>query len=88
MEFDEETHDKIIVMSRDIRYIREQLDNGKETFKNHKKAFMEYDTRMRILEQNQQLLTGKITIIIISIGAAILGTAHILIWILDKVMAK
>ncbi len=71
MEFDQDTHDKIIEIAKDIKFIREQLSEGKETFKEH-------DKRLRILESNQQLLTGKITIIITLIGASILFVVNVL----------
>jgi len=71
MEFDQDTHDKIIEIAKDIKFIREKLSEGKETFKEH-------DKRLRILENNQQLLTGKITIIITLIGASILFVVNVL----------
>lgn len=88
MEFDQETHDKIVIMAKDIKFIRERLSDGKETFKEHKGMFIEHDKRIRLLEQDQRLLTGKMAIIVIGIGAAVLGGAHILIWVLEKVMGR
>ena len=88
MEFDQETHDKILIMAEDLAYIRERLCEGKETFKEHKQIHSKHDERIRILEQNQQLLTGKIALIITGIGAAVLGLVHFLIWMLEKVMGK
>lgn len=88
MEFDQEAHDKILIMAEDIKFIREQLSDGRETFKEHKKMFKGQDNRIRIVEQNQQLLTGKIAIIIMGIGATILGASHILIWVLEMVRGR
>ena len=88
MEIDQETHDKILIMAKDIKFIRERLSDGKETFKEHKGIFKEHDKRIRLLEQDQRLLTGKMAIIVIGIGAAVLGGVHILIWVLEKVMGK
>ena len=76
MEFDQETHDKIIEMAKDIRYVRERLCEGKETFKEHKKTFEGHDERIRTLEQNQQLLTGKMTLVVMGIGALMLFIAN------------
>lgn len=76
MEFDQETHDKIIEMAKDIKTICGRLGDGKETFKEQKRTLKEYDERMRILEQNQQLLTGKMTLIVMGIGALILFMAN------------
>ena len=88
MEFDQETHDKIVIMAKDIKFIRERLSDGKETFKEHKGMFVEYDKRIRILEGNQQLLTGKVALLVMGIGAAVLGGVHILIWVLEKMMGR
>lgn len=88
MEFDQETHDKIIEMAKDIKTICRRLGDGKETFKEHRLIHEKHEERLRILEGNQQLLTGKIAIIVMGVGATVLGAAHILIWILDKVMGK
>jgi len=76
MEFDQETHDKILTMAKDIKFIRERLGEGKETFKEHKIKFTEYDERIRNLEGNQQLLTGKMTLIIMGLGALMLFVAN------------
>jgi len=88
MEIDQETHDKILIMAKDIKTILGRLCDGKETFKEHRETFKEHDERLRILEQNQQLLTGKLAIIVIGIGAAVLGSAHLIIWVFEKVMGK
>lgn len=69
MEFDQETHDKILTMAEDIKFIRGQLDGGKETFIKH-------DERIRNLEANQQLLTGKVTLLIMGIGTVVLFMAN------------
>lgn len=76
MEFDQETHDKIIIMAKDIKYIRERLGEGKETFKDHKEIFKKHAKRIRDLESNQQLLTGKMTLIVMGIGALMLFVAN------------
>lgn len=78
MEFDQETHDKILIMAKDIKFIRERLGEGKDTFKEHKGVFKEHDKRIRTLEGNQQLLTGKIAIIVALIGAGVLFLANII----------
>lgn len=88
MELDKDLRIKIIETARDVKHICERLSEGRETFKEHRETFEKHDKRIRILEQNQQLLTGKMAIIIIGIGAAVLGTVHILIWVLEKVMGR
>lgn len=76
MEIDQETHDKILIMAKDIKIIRGQLCDGKETFKEHRKIHKGHDERIRLLEQNQQLLTGKMTLVIMGIGALMLFVAN------------
>jgi len=71
MEFTEEIRDKIIETARDVRYICEQLDVGKETFKEHRE-------RIWKLEQNQQLLIGKVTVMLMFIRAGVLFVANLI----------
>jgi len=71
MEFTEEIRDRIIETARDVKHICEQLDNGKETFKEHRE-------RIRQLELNQQLLTGKAAIIIMLVGAGVLFVTNVI----------
>lgn len=72
MQFTEEIRDKIVETARDVRHIREQLDEGKEIFKEHR-------GRIRQLELNQQLLTGKTAIIVIFLGAGVLFIANLIV---------
>jgi len=76
MEFDQETHDKILTMAKDIKFIRERLGEGKETFKEQKKRTDAHSERIRNLEANQQLLTGKMTLIVMGLGALMLFVAN------------
>jgi len=64
MNLDPETLEKIIETHTDVKHIMISLDTGKETFKDHSE-------RLRVLEQQQQLMSGKIAVIIFSIGAAV-----------------
>ncbi len=65
MDQNKEIYIKIAEIAKDIKFIREQLSEGKETFKEHAE-------RIRQIEQNQQLLTGKVAIMIMVFGAGIL----------------
>jgi len=64
MEIDQETLRKIIETHNDVKHILISLEDGKETFRNHSE-------RLRALEQQQQLMSGKIAVIIFAIGAAV-----------------
>ena len=72
MDIDKGLRIKIIETARDVSHICERLNEGKETFKEHKKIFEKHEKRLRELEGNQQLLTGKMTLIIMGIGALML----------------
>ena len=76
MELDKELRDKITETARDVRHICEQLKDGKETFREHKVLFEKQDERIRKLESNQQLLTGKMTLIVMGLGALMLFVAN------------
>ncbi len=76
MELDKELRIKIIETARDVRHICERLKEGKDTFKEHKRLFEKQDKRIRDLESNQQLLTGKMTLIVMGIGALMLFIAN------------
>lgn len=71
MEIDKDLRVKIIETARDVQHICNQLKEGKETFKAHAK-------RIRKIEDNQQFLAGKITILIMGIGALILFLSGII----------
>ena len=76
MECDKDLRDKIIETARDVRHICSRLEEGKDTFKEHKGIFKEHAKRIRDLESNQQLLTGKMTLVVMGIGALMLFMAN------------
>ena len=76
MECDKDLQDKIIETARDVRHICLRLEEGKDTFKEHKGIFKEHSKRIRDLESNQQLLTGKMTLLVMGIGAVMLFVAN------------
>ena len=77
MGIDPELRDKIIQTHTDMRWVRNKLESGSETFKDH-------DKRLRKLEQYQARAMG----IIIAIGSFItlLMNAAIQLW--DKIKFK
>ena len=81
MGFDKEDHDKIIETAQDVKHILERLEEGKETFKEHRGKFKEQNKRIGKLEKEQQLLVGKMAVILIGIGAAVTLVFNFLLWI-------
>lgn len=75
MDFDKEIRDKIIETSVTVKFIREKLEEGTKTFKDH-------GERLRTLEQNQQYMAGKIVVIVMGVGMVVLFLSNILskIW--------
>lgn len=68
--------DKILVETNThVGHILDRLNEGRETFKEHRETFEKHDKRIRDLESNQQLLTGKLTLVVMGIGATILFVA-------------
>jgi len=64
MEMDQRTLTKIAETHAHVKHILNSLEEGKETFKDH-------DARIRVLEQQQQFTSGKVAIIIMSLGAGV-----------------
>lgn len=76
MELDKDLRIMIIETARDVRHICERLSEGRETFKEQRERLEKHDKRIRDLESNQQLLTGKMTLIVMGIGALMLFVAN------------
>ena len=78
MECDKDLRDKIIETARDVRHICKRLEEGGDTFKEHKGIFRAHAKRIRDLESNQKLLTGKMTLLIMALGATMLFLANLI----------
>lgn len=76
MEMDKDLRIMIIETARDVKHICERLSEGRETFKEQRKRLEKQDKRINDLESNQQLLTGKMTLIVMGIGALMLFMAN------------
>ena len=76
MEMDKDLRIMIIETARDVKHICERLTEGRETFKEQRKKLEKQDKRIHELESNQQLLTGKMTLIIMGIGAVMMFMAN------------
>lgn len=70
--------DEFVEMSRDVKYIREDISELKDQIRS-------YDTRLTNVEQTQKLITGKLSIIVIGIGAFIVASVQALTWLWDKI---
>lgn len=77
MELDQKTLIKIAETHTHVAHILESLEDGNETFKDH-------DERLRVLEQQQQFMNGKLAIIIISLGGVVTLIFNLAIWALHK----
>jgi len=76
-EIDPELRDKIIETHTDMQHVRQELEGGKETFKEH-------DERIRDLEQNQSKIMG----IVVAIGSVITVILNLLFHFWDKIRWK
>ena len=77
--------DRILVETNThVGHILGRLDEGRETFKEHRKMFEKHDKRIRDLEGNQQLLTGKMGLVVMAIGAAMLFVANFVRELISK----
>ena len=74
MELDKETLMKIAETHTHVQHILTALDEGKENFKN-------CDNRMKVLEQNQNIVLGKMAIIIAGIGGFVTLIFNGLLWV-------
>ena len=74
---DPELRDKIIQTHTDMRWVRDKLESGSETFKDH-------DKRLQHLEQNQSRAMG----IVIAIGGIITIFMNLVIQLYDKIKWK
>lgn len=73
-DIDPELRDKLIQTHTDMRWVRDKLESGAETFKDH-------DERLRDLEQNRNKIAG----IVIAVGAGIALAMNGVLWLLGKV---
>lgn len=76
MDLDKDLRVMIIETARDVRHICERLSEGRETFKEQRERLEKHDKLIHDLESNQQLLTGKMTLIVMGIGALMLFVAN------------
>jgi len=74
-------YDKVIESARDIKYIREDMAEMKEEMKEETKACHK---RISSIEGVQNLNVGKLSVILITIGAVILGAVQVVIWFMSK----
>ena len=80
MEIDD-IYRKVIEFGRDIKYMREDIAEMKKEMKEETKACHKRIDRIKGV---QDLNAGKMAVILITIGALILGGVQILIWFLGK----
>ena len=76
-------YDSVIEMASDIRYMREDIKELKRQLKGNTDS---YDKRISDIEKIQNLNTGKLGVILIFIGAGIVGILQLAIWSWDKIV--
>lgn len=81
MELDKETHDKIIETHTHVIHILEELKEGKSKFK-------EQDKRLSTLEGEQQLLRGKITIIVLGVGVFVTALSNLVFYFWSRLIGR
>ena len=74
---DPELRDKIIQTHTDMRWVRNKLESGSETFKEH-------DERLRQLERDQSRAVG----ILVAVGSVITILINLAIQLYDKIKWK
>jgi archaellum component FlaC len=69
--------------------VRDDLQNGKDRFKDIERReterHNEVDERIRMLEQQQQWMSGKLAAFVMAIGAGVTLLIHAAMWLYDKV---
>jgi len=74
-------YEKVIESARDIKYIREDVTELKKEMKEETESCHK---RISHIKDVQNLNVGKLSVILITIGAVVLGGVQILIWLLGK----
>lgn len=75
MELSAHLQEIITSTSKDVQYIRKELEENKEQCKTQ-------DKRLRKVEESQSFLAGKITILVMGLGVAMLIIANFIMKVL------
>ena len=86
MNVDDELRRNIIETNITVRHITKKLDEGTKMFKEHEKRIYALEIvqvencgeRLRIVENNQKYMAGKLTIILMTIGALVLFLSNLI----------
>jgi regulator of replication initiation timing len=85
----DEFYDSVIEMSQDIRYMREDIADlkieVKESRKSNENRMLENEKRIANIERIQNLNTGKLAVVLLIIGAGIMGVFQVVLTIWDKI---
>lgn len=72
--------------------VRDDLNSGKDRFKDidqrEEQRHKEVDERIRLLEQQQQWMSGKLAAFVMIIGSGVTLAIHFVFWIFDKTQFK
>jgi len=82
-------YDSVIEMGKDIRYMREEISDLKlelkESAESNEKRITEDEKRIANIEKIQNLNTGKLAVVLLLVGAGILGIFQFAIMLWDKI---
>ena len=82
-------YDSVIEMAGDIRHMREDITDLKSELKenagSNEKRIIEDEKRISDIERIQNLNTGKLAVVLLLIGAGILGIFQFGIMLWDKI---
>lgn len=76
-------YEKVIESAQNIKYMRDDISDMKKEMKEETKACHKRIDRIKGV---QDLNAGKMTVILITIGAVILAGVQALLWFLDKMI--
>ena len=82
-------YDSVIEMGKDIRYMRDDIADLKrelkENVESNEKRIVGDEKRITDIERIQNLNTGKLAVLLLILGAGILGISQFLLMIWDKI---
>lgn len=82
-------YDSVIEMGKDIRYMRDDIADLKEELKENAEAnenrMLEDEKRITDIEKIQNLNTGKLAVVLLLLGAGILGIFQFVLTLWDKI---
>lgn len=76
-------YEKVIESAQDIKYIREDITELKNKMEEDTEAC---NKRISYMEGMQNLNAGKLTVVLVVIGAIMIAGIQLVIWLMDKII--